>query len=126
LTFSCAPRRNPCGTHGDACWPSGACSVWAECPTELDTPVLVFGYEVEDLGAICGVMILSGLFLFEGFMGVLLTTVAFAFFLKRLKKGKAPGMLIHLAHRWDLIRMPGVLPVREVGYSPVAADARED
>lgn len=105
---------------------AGACNVWAECPTELDTPVLVFGFEVEDLGAICGVMILSGLFLFEGFMGVLLTTVAFAFFLKRLKKGKAPGMLIHLAHRWDLIRMPGVLPVREVGYSPAAADAIDD
>ena len=100
--------------------------MWAECPTELDTPVLVFGFEVEDLGAICGVMILSGLFLFEGFMGVLLTTAAFAFFLKRLKKGKAPGMLIHLAHRWDIIRMPGVLPVREVGYSPVAADAGLD
>ena len=100
--------------------------MWAECPTELDTPVLVFGFEVEDLGIICGVMILSGIILFEGFMGVLLTTVAFAFLLKRAKKGKAPGMLIHLAHRWDVIHMPGVLPVREVGYSPVAPDPRED
>ena len=65
--------------------------------------MLVFGFEVEDLGAICGVMILTGLFLFEGFMGrCCSTTAAFAFFLKRLKKGKAPGMLIHLAHRWDI------------------------
>ena len=100
--------------------------MWAECPTELDTPVLVFGFEVEDLGAICGVMLLTGLILFEGFAPVLMVTAGFAFFLKRLKKGKAPGVLIHQAHRWDLIRMPGVLPVREVGYSPVAADARED
>ena len=100
--------------------------MWAECPTELDTPVLVFGFEVEDLAAVCGVMIMSGLFLFEGFAGVVLVTVAFAFFLKRLKKGKAPGVLIHLMHRWDLLRMPGVLPVREVGYSPVAADWRDD
>jgi len=100
--------------------------VWAECPTELDTPVLVFGFEVEDLGAICGVMILSGIIVFEGFAGVVLTTVAFAFLLKRLKKGKAPGVLIHQAHRWDVIHMPGVLPVREVGYSPVAPDRGED
>ena len=57
---------------------------------------------------------------------MVLVTVAFAFFLKRLKKGKAPGVLIHLMHRWDLLRMPGVLPVREVGYSPVAADWRDD
>ena len=100
--------------------------MWAECPTELDTPVLVFGFEVEDLGVICGVMILSGVFLFEGFAPVLMVTAAFAFFLKRLKKGKAPGMLIHLAHRWDIVRMPGVLPVRNVGYSPVAEDSRGD
>ena len=26
--------------------------MWVECPTELDKPVLVFGFEVEDLGAI--------------------------------------------------------------------------
>ena len=100
--------------------------MWAECPTELDKPVLVFGFEVEDLGVISGVMILTGLFLFEGFAPVLMVTVAFAFFLKRLKKGKAPGMLIHLMHRWDLLRMPGVLPVRQVGYSPFAAESLED
>ena len=68
-------------------------------------------------------MILTGLFLFEGFAPVLIVTAVFAVFLKRLKKGKAPGVLIHMAHRWDILRMPGVLPVREVGYSPVAGDA---
>ena len=99
--------------------------MWTECPTELDKPVLVFGFEVEDLGAICGVMIMTGLFLFEGFAPVLIVTAVFAFFLKRLKKGKAPGVLIHMAHRWDVLRMPGVLPVREVGYSPVAGDAED-
>ena len=99
--------------------------MWTECPTELDKPVLVFGFEVEDLGAICGVMIMTGLFLFEGLAPVLVVTAAFAFFLKRLKKGKAPGVLIHMAHRWDLVRMPGVLPVREVGYSPVAGDGED-
>ena len=99
--------------------------MWVECPTELDKPVLVFGFEVEDLGAICGVMILAGLFLFEGFAPVLIVTLAFALFLKRLKKGKAPGVLLHMAHRWDIVRMPGVLPVREVGYSPVAGEDDE-
>ena len=65
---------------------------------------------------------MAGLFLFEGFAPVLMVTLAFALLLKRLKKGKAPGVLLHVAHRWDLVRMPGVLPVREVGYSPVAGD----
>ncbi len=99
--------------------------MWVECPTELDKPVLVFGFEVEDLGAICGVMIMTGMFLFEGFAPVLIVTLAFALFLKRLKKGKAPGVLLHMAHRWDIVRMPGVLPVREVGYSPVAGEGEE-
>lgn len=35
-------------------------------------------------------------------------------------------MLVHLLHRWDLLRIPGVLPVREAGYSPVAADFDDD
>ena len=99
--------------------------MWVECPTELDKPVLVFGFEVEDLGAICGVMILTGMFLFEGFAPVLTVTAAFAVFLKRLKRGKAPGVLLHQAHRWDLIRIPGVLPVREAGYSSVAAEGED-
>ena len=99
--------------------------MWVECPTELDKPVLVFGFEVEDLGAICGVMILTGMFVFEGFAAVLTATAVFAVALKRLKRGKAPGVLLHQAHRWDLIRIPGVLPVREVGYSPVAADGAD-
>ena len=99
--------------------------MWVECPTELDKPVLVFGFEVEDLGAICGVMIMTGIILFEGLAPVLMVTAAFAVALKRLKKGKAPGVLLHMAHRWDIVRMPGVLPVREVGYSPVAGDGED-
>ena len=96
--------------------------MWAECQTELDAPVLIFGFEVEDLGAVCGVMIFTGLFLFEGFAPVVLVTGGFAFFLKRAKKGKAPGFLMHVMHRWDLLRIPGVLPVREAWYSPASGD----
>ena len=90
--------------------------MWVKCPTELDSPVLILGFEVEDIAAVCGVMIFTGLFVFESLMWVFMATGAFVVFLKRLKKGRAPGMLIHL------LRIPGVLPVREVGYSPVAAD----
>ena len=96
--------------------------MWVECPTELDTPVLIFGFEVEDIAAICAVMVFCGLFLFEGFAPVFFVTAAFALALKRLKKGRAPGVLIHLMHRWDILRIPGVLPVRETAYSPVAGD----
>ena len=96
--------------------------MWVECPSELDTPVLVFGFEIEDIAAMMAVMMLTGVFIFEGFPPVLAVTVGFGAALRRLKKGKAPGALIHQAHRWDLIKIPGVLPVRAVDYSPTAAD----
>ena len=96
--------------------------MWVECPTELDSPVLIFGFEIEDLSTICGVMVFAGLFLFESAPPVFFVTVGFALGLRRLKKGRAPGVLLHLAHRWDILRVPGVLPVREVGYSPVVGD----
>ena len=96
--------------------------MWVECPTELDTPVLIFGFEVEDIAALSAVMVFSGLFIFEGFIPVFFVTLAFGLGLRRLKKGKAPGVLIHLMHRWDILHIPGVLPVRDVGYSPVTGD----
>jgi hypothetical protein len=100
--------------------------VWVECPTELDAPILILGFEAEDLGAICGVMLFTGLFLFEGLPPVFLVTAAFGVLLRRFKKGRAPGALIHLLHRWDLLRIPGVLPVRASSYSAVAGSFDAD
>ena len=96
--------------------------MWVECPTELDTPVVIFGCEVEDIAAICGVMIFAALFVFEGAIPVFFTTVGFALGLRRLKKGKAPGMLLHMLHHWDILRIPGVLAVRDARYSPVTGE----
>ena len=100
--------------------------MWVECPTELDAPVLIFGFEVEDIAAVCAVMVFCGLFIFEGFPPVFFVTAGFGLALKRLKKGKAPGVLLHVMHRWDIAHIPGVLPVREVAYSPVVGDFDED
>lgn len=96
--------------------------MWVDCPTELDSPVLIFGFEVEDFAAICAVMIFAALFLFEGVPPVVLMTVGFALGLRRLKKGRAPGVLLHMLHHWDIMRIPGVLPVRQTEYSPVMGD----
>ena len=96
--------------------------MWVECPTELDAPVLIFGFEVEDIAALCAVMVFCGLFIFEGFIPVFFVTSGFGLALRRLKKGKAPGVLIHLMHQWDILYIPGVLPVRDAAYSPVSGD----
>ena len=96
--------------------------MWVDCPTELDSPVLIFGFEVEDFAAICAVMIFAALFVFEGVVPVVYATAGFALGLRRLKKGRAPGVLLHLMHHWDIMRIRGVLPVREAAYSPVMGD----
>ena len=63
--------------------------MWVEGPTQLDTPVLVFGFEVEDLAAMMGVMLLSSL-LFEGMAGVCVVTVSAGLLVKRLE-ARAPA-----------------------------------
>ena len=98
--------------------------MWVEGPTQLDTPVLVFGFEVEDLAAMMGVMLLSSL-LFEGMAGVCVVTVSAGLLLKRLKRGRPPGALIHLAHQLELIRIPGAVRPRVRRYSPSAAGGIE-
>ena len=100
--------------------------MWVDCPTELDSPVLIFGFEVEDFAAICAVMVFSALFLFEGVAAVVYMTVGFAFGLRRLKRGKPPGVLLHMMHHWDIMRIPGVLPVRQAEYSAVMGDFDND
>ena len=94
--------------------------MWVEGPTQLDTPVLVFGFEVEDLAAMMGVMLLSSL-LFEGMAGVCVVTVSAGVLVKRLKRGRPPGALIHVAHQLELIRIPGAVKPRAKRYSPSAA-----
>ena len=96
--------------------------MWVDCPSELDTPVLVFGFEIEDIAAMMAVMMFTGMFIFEGFPPVLALTVAFGLVLRRLKKGRPPGFIVHLMHRWDILRIPGVLPVRRAAYSPTPGD----
>ena len=94
--------------------------MWVEGPTQLDTPVLVFGFEVEDLAAMMGVMLLSSL-LFEGMAGVCVVTVCAGLLLRRLKRGRPPGALIHVAHQLELIRIPGAVRPKARRYSPSAA-----
>ncbi len=94
--------------------------MWVDGPTHLDTPVLVFGFEVEDLGAMMGVMLLSSFF-FEGMAGVCVVTLCAGLLVRRLKRGRPPGALIHLAHHLELIRIPGAVKPKARRYSPSAA-----
>ena len=94
--------------------------MWVEGPTQLDTPVLVLGFEVEDLAAMMGVMLLSSL-LFEGMAGVCVVTVCAGLLIRRLKRGRPPGALIHVAHQLELIRIPGAVRPRSRLYSSSAA-----
>ena len=98
--------------------------MWASCPTELDAPVLVFGCETEDLMAGSVVMVFLN-FVFASFLPILLLSGLSVWLVRRLKKGRAPGVLLHLMHHWDIMRIPGVLPVREAAYSPVTGDFDE-
>jgi len=96
--------------------------MWVDCPSQLDTPVLIFGFEVEDIAAMMAVMMFLGVFIFEGFPPVFGLTVGFGVVLRRLKKGRPPGFVVHLMHRWDILRIPGVLAVREAVWSPTSGD----
>ena len=71
-------------------WRLRARVLWVKGPTQLDTPVLILGFEVEDFAAMMGVMLLSSLF-FEGMAGVCVLTVSAGVLLKRLKRGRPPG-----------------------------------
>lgn len=98
--------------------------MWVDCPTELDTPILVMGYEVEDLMLGATVMVFCN-FVFSSFFPVFAVTMALMWSIKRIKKGRPSGFIIHLAHQKDLLHIPGVLPVKRVWYSPVAGGGVE-
>lgn len=95
--------------------------MWVDGPTQLDTPVLVFGFETEDLAFMMGVMLLSS-FVFEGMVGVCVLTLGSGLALRRLKRGRPPGALIHIAHQLELMRIPGAVKPRARRYSPSAAE----
>ena len=95
--------------------------MWVEGPTQLDTPVLVFGFETEDLAFMMGVMLLSS-FVFEGMVGVCATTLCSGLVLRHLKRGQPPGALIHIAHQLELIRIPGAVKPKVRRYSTSATE----
>ena len=65
--------------------------MWVECPTELDAPVLIFGFEVEDIAALCAVMVFSGLFIFEGFIPVFFVTLGMRSGAEASQEGQGAG-----------------------------------
>lgn len=91
--------------------------MWTPCPTHLDTPILVFGLEPEDLGVVMMAMLFSGVF-FPSLFPVLVVTTAVAAGLWTAKRGRAPGALIHTMHALDILPIPGVLRAAPRVYSP--------
>lgn len=95
--------------------------MWASCPTELDAPVLVFGCETEDLMAGSVVMVFLN-FVFASFLPILLLSGLSVWLVRRLKKGRPPGIVVHVCHKLDLVRIPSVLPCRRIRFSPTARE----
>ena len=56
---------------------------------------------------------------------VCVVTVCAGLLFRRLKRGRPPGALIHLAHQLELIRIPGAVRPRARRYSPSAAGGFE-
>ena len=95
--------------------------MWVESVTELDKPIFIMGFEVEDFAVGSCVLVMCN-FIFETFLPVLAVSTAVMYFVKRIKKGKPPGFIVHLAHSLDLIRIPGVLSAHRHEFSPVSAE----
>jgi len=93
--------------------------MWRSCPRVLDEPVIVLaGLELDDflvLGVMAAVlMIVASLLVFVlGTLGAILAVL-------KGKRGKPPGALLHWVHDLELpfLQLPGVLPARELIYSP--------
>jgi len=90
--------------------------MWTPCPQVLDEPVKIFGLEIEDFTAVALTPMLAGLFLesWQSFACAGVLGVG----LYRSKRGRAPGALLHRAHQWELVRLPGILSPRPTTYSP--------
>jgi hypothetical protein len=90
--------------------------MWTPCPKHLDEPVTILGLEPEDYGLVMLSLIVASL--------VMHALLAFAcgagvaWLSWALKRGRAPGALIHALHRWDLVPIRGVLHLRGQRYAP--------
>ena len=77
---------------------------------------MVFGREPEDL-MVGGVVMVFLNFIFSSFLPILACSALVVWFIGRLKRGKPPGVIIHLCHRLELMRIPGVLRLRRIVFS---------
>ena len=90
--------------------------MWTPCPVVLDEPVTVLGLELEDLGLTAFTLLVASLALSA--IASLACAAAVGLFLYRMKRGKAPGALLHTLHQLELMRLPGVLSPRPQRYGP--------
>ena len=90
--------------------------MWTPCPVVLDEPVTVLGLELEDLGLTAFTLLVASLALSA--IASLACAAAVGLFLYRMKRGKAPGALLHTLHQLELMRLPGVLSPRSQRYGP--------
>jgi len=90
--------------------------MWTPCPVVLDEPVTIVGLELEDLGLTAFALLLASLMLTATLS--LACAAAVGLFLSRMKRGKAPGALLHTCHQRELMWLPGVLRPRPQRYGP--------
>ena len=88
--------------------------MWTACPVVLDEPVTIVGLELEDLGLTAFILVLASV-AFSAMLSLAMAA-AVGFFLSKMKRGKAPGALLHTCHQLELMRLPGVLSPRAQRY----------
>jgi hypothetical protein len=90
--------------------------MWTECPVVLDEPVKIFGIEPEDFALVAITPILGSL-VFDA-LGSFACGASLGLGMYFAKRGKPPGFLLHLLHRLELARLPGICAPRRQRYSP--------
>jgi hypothetical protein len=90
--------------------------MWTPCPKHLDEPVTILGLEPEDYGLVMLSLIVASLVVNALLAFACGAGVAWLFWY--MKRGRAPGALIHALHRWDLVPIRGVLRLRGQRYAP--------
>lgn len=88
--------------------------LWTPCPQVLDEPVTILGLELDDVGLVAFSLVLTSVFCSGIWALAVASAVGWA--LWKGKRGRPAGDLLHRAHAYELVRLPGVLGPRRRYY----------
>ena len=92
-------------------------SMWMSSPVVLDEPIKIYVFELDDVGVVTGVFLLANR-MADGILTAFLAMSLAGAGLYLIKRGKPRGALLHLLHRLELMRLPGLMAPRRKRYDP--------